>query len=86
MLPLKKQDSTIVSSTHTYESTVIDESVSKLWPAFRTLALDQILPSKVYTHPPIKPSLKPHYFIGEIGCLEGWSTWSSGFPFADHLD
>ena len=48
MLTLKKQDSTVVCSTHTYESTVIKESVSKLWPLFRAFALDKILPSKVF--------------------------------------
>ena len=47
MLPLKKLDSTVVCSTHTYESTVIKESITKLWPLVRGVNLDKLLPSSV---------------------------------------
>lgn len=48
MLPLKKLDSTVVCSTHTYESSVVKESVAKLWPLFRSFSFDKLIPKNVF--------------------------------------
>lgn len=47
MIPLQKHDSSIVVSTHTYESTVIDAPLASIWHLLRSFSLDKILPSHV---------------------------------------
>jgi hypothetical protein len=71
MLPLKKQDSTVVCSTHTYESTVIQESASKLWPIFRSLSLEKILPNKAIKNP-FSFIKRPFFFqVNKVNWLDG---------------
>ena len=46
-LSLKKGESTVVSSTHTFESAYVECPLKKLWPLVKDLAFDKLFPSKV---------------------------------------
>eukprot|EP01016_Furgasonia_blochmanni_P003141 TRINITY_DN1122_c0_g1_i15.p1 TRINITY_DN1122_c0_g1~~TRINITY_DN1122_c0_g1_i15.p1 ORF type:complete len:239 (-),score=57.43 TRINITY_DN1122_c0_g1_i15:99-815(-) len=47
VMQLTRADSTVVSSTHQYESTIIPAPPGKLWTYIRNFALDKVLPSRV---------------------------------------
>lgn len=84
MLPLKKLDSTVVCSTHTYESTVIKESITKLWPLVRGVNLDKLLPSSVKNQ--IATRKSKYFFLGFKGCMVRRRPRSSWFKSGSYLD